>query len=103
MEQVILCMVAELEEACICYFIEVKPKFSRYEFGNMNIYYSDVSGGFKPVLVGEQHVYGLSVHSDSQKAVAAISKLSFLSWWIFQSNTRLGENFYTKKAKIRVK
>jgi dipeptidyl aminopeptidase/acylaminoacyl peptidase len=30
-------------------------------------------GGVKPVHVGEQHVYGLSVHSDSGKAIAAIS------------------------------
>ncbi|MFL6561048.1 MAG: alpha/beta hydrolase family protein, partial [Bacillus sp. (in: firmicutes)] len=28
----------------------------------------------RPIYVGEQHVYGLSLHSDSQKALAAISK-----------------------------
>jgi dipeptidyl aminopeptidase/acylaminoacyl peptidase len=47
--------------------------FIRSESGNTNIYYSDLSGAIKPVLVGEQHVYGLSVHSNSKKAVAAIS------------------------------
>lgn len=47
--------------------------FIRSENGNTNIYYGDLSGGIQAVLVGEQHVYGLSVHSDSQKAVAAIS------------------------------
>lgn len=42
--------------------------------GNVNIYYGDLTGEIKPVLVGEQHVYGLTAHSDSGKAIAAISK-----------------------------
>ena len=44
------------------------------DHGSTNIYFGDSSGEIRPVYVGEQHVYGLSVHSDSQKALAAISK-----------------------------
>lgn len=44
------------------------------ENGNTNIYLGEVkNGGIKPVHVSDQHVYGLSVHSDSGKAIAAIS------------------------------
>jgi dipeptidyl aminopeptidase/acylaminoacyl peptidase len=44
------------------------------DHGSVNIYFGDLSGEIRPVYVGEQHVYGLSIHSDSQKALAAISK-----------------------------
>ncbi len=47
--------------------------FIASELGSTNIYFGDLKGGVKPVLVGEQHVYGLSVHSDSKRAIAAIS------------------------------
>lgn len=42
--------------------------------GNTNIYYSDLSGSIKEVYSGEHHVYGLSIHRDTETAVAAISK-----------------------------
>jgi dipeptidyl aminopeptidase/acylaminoacyl peptidase len=42
--------------------------------GNTNIYYSNLSGEIQTVFVGEQHVYGLAVHTESQQAIAAISK-----------------------------
>lgn len=44
------------------------------DHGSVNIYFGNLSGEIRPVYVGEQHVYGLSIHSDSQKALAAISK-----------------------------
>jgi dipeptidyl aminopeptidase/acylaminoacyl peptidase len=47
--------------------------FTASERGSTNIYYGDLKDGVKQVLVGEQHVYGLSVDSNSGKAIAAIS------------------------------
>ncbi|OLS33683.1 S9 family peptidase [Bacillus sp. MRMR6] len=47
--------------------------FIASEHGNTNIYYGHVNGVMEPILVGEQHVYGLTVDSASQKAIAAIS------------------------------
>jgi dipeptidyl aminopeptidase/acylaminoacyl peptidase len=47
--------------------------FTASDHGNTVIYYSDRRGAITTVLAGEQHVYGLSVHSESQQAIAAIS------------------------------
>ena len=47
--------------------------FIASEQGSTNIYFGDLKDGVKPVLVGEQHVYGLTVDSISGQAIAAIS------------------------------
>ncbi|WP_066067265.1 S9 family peptidase [Neobacillus soli] len=47
--------------------------FLASEQGNTNIYYGSVTGKIEPVYVGEQHVYGLSLHSESGRALVAIS------------------------------
>jgi len=44
------------------------------EQGNTNLYYGDLKGAFTPIFVGEQHIFGLTVHSSSKRAVAAISR-----------------------------
>ncbi|MDR6121499.1 dipeptidyl aminopeptidase/acylaminoacyl peptidase [Bacillus sp. SLBN-46] len=54
-------------ESCGFYFVAS-------EKGNTNLYYCDLHGKIDPVLVGEQHVYGYSIHSESKKALAAISR-----------------------------
>ncbi|WP_066311847.1 S9 family peptidase [Bacillus sp. FJAT-29814] len=41
--------------------------------GNTNIYFADVNGTVQGVTTGEHHVYGLSVHPESNRAIAAIS------------------------------
>lgn len=48
--------------------------FLATENGNISIYQSDLSGDMKPILSGEQHVYGFSVDKESKRAIAAISK-----------------------------
>jgi len=47
--------------------------FIASEQGSTNIYFGDLKDGVKPVLVGDQHVYSLSVDSKSEQAIAAIS------------------------------
>ena len=47
--------------------------FIATDHGSTNLYYGNISGAIKPILVGEQHVYGLTVHSQSNKAILAIS------------------------------
>lgn len=41
--------------------------------GNTNIYFGDLNGNIQSVTNEQQHVYGLSIHPDSNKAIAAIS------------------------------
>jgi dipeptidyl aminopeptidase/acylaminoacyl peptidase len=41
--------------------------------GNTNIYFGDVNGNVQGVTTSHQHIYGLSVHPDSNQAIAAIS------------------------------
>ncbi|QCJ44227.1 S9 family peptidase [Bacillus sp. S3] len=48
--------------------------FIATEQGNTNLYFVDAAGGgIQPVLAGEQDVYGLTIHSASDKAITAIS------------------------------
>nr|WP_263324653.1 S9 family peptidase [Neobacillus sp. Marseille-Q6967] len=47
--------------------------FTATDHGNTNVYFGDVNGEIRPMTVGDQHVYGLTVHDHSQKAVLAIS------------------------------
>ena len=41
--------------------------------GSANLYFAKIAGGVEPVYVGEQHLYGLAVHSESGKAIVAVS------------------------------
>lgn len=43
------------------------------EQGSTNLYTVGLNGDIQPMYTGEQHFYGLSIHSASQTAVAAIS------------------------------
>lgn len=50
------------------------------EHGNTNIYFGDVhSGGIQPVYTDGGHVYGLSIHNETEKAVIALSKPTAIS------------------------
>ncbi|MFJ5714051.1 S9 family peptidase [Neobacillus sp. NPDC093127] len=51
------------------------------EHGNTNIYFGDVKSGgeIQPVYTDGGHVYGLSIHPESRKAVVALSKPTAIS------------------------
>ncbi|ALC91924.1 peptidase [Bacillus sp. FJAT-18017] len=48
--------------------------FIASDLGNTVVYYGNTEGELYPALLGDQHVYGLSVDSKNQRAAVAISK-----------------------------
>lgn len=47
--------------------------FVATEHGNTNIYHGMIDGEIQSTILGEQYIYGLSIHPESQNAIAAIS------------------------------
>ncbi|MEO2076835.1 MAG: S9 family peptidase [Bacillus sp. (in: firmicutes)] len=75
------------------------------EKGNINLYFSNINGDIQPILVGEQHVYGYAIHSESQKAITAISKptdigdlylLNLSGEAALEKRTQVNHSFLTK-------